>query len=275
LELTDSRFEARVEYCRRHLEHLHEFRGQMQDGFNVLEIGTGWYPVIPVGLYLCGAGQVWTFDIAPLLSSERVSYMLRKFSSSAKTGRLQQLLPDIRPDRVEALHTVAERSADSSLESLARLNITAETREAQNTGLAPATIDLFTSTGVLEYIPGFALNEILGECRRIGRPGAVQSHYLNLVDQFSYFDQSITPFNFLKYSARSWKYLNSPLTWQNRFRISDFRRILGESGYRVLKEDCTRGKPEDLAKVKLAPEFQDYRREDLLVLYAWIAGRAD
>jgi len=105
-----------------------------------------------------------------------------------------------------------------------------------------------------------------------GQTGAVQSHYLNLVDQFSYFDRSITPFNFLKYSPRAWKYLNSPLTWQNRFRISDFRQVFQETGFRIVKEGCTRGDPADLAKVPLAPEFRGYPREDLLVLFAWVAA---
>jgi len=48
--------------------------------------------------------------------------------------------------------------------------IVAETREAQNTGLAANSVDLFTSTGVLEYIPGPVLKEILAECRRVGKP---------------------------------------------------------------------------------------------------------
>jgi len=275
LELTDSRFEARLEHCRRHFDHLREFRPELQDGFSVVEIGTGWFPVVPVGLFLCGAGPIWTFDISPLLGSERVGNMLRKFNTYAQDGRLRRILPGTQPSRVKVLQELVEHLPASPVETLARLNITAQTREAQRTGLPPSSIDLFTSTGVLEYIPGDVLREILVECQRVGRDGAVQSHYLNLVDQFSYFDSSITAFNFLKYSARAWKYLNSPLTWQNRFRISDFRRLFRESGYRVVKETCTRGNRDDLKKVRLAPEFQHYREEDLLVLFAWIAAVAE
>jgi len=67
LELTDSRFEARLEYCRRHFEHLRDLRPGGGDGFTVLEIGTGWFPVVPVGLFLCGAAGPGRSDISPLL----------------------------------------------------------------------------------------------------------------------------------------------------------------------------------------------------------------
>src|SRR5438045_242194 len=67
LQLGPERFELRLEYCRRHLEHLFEVQSPRPTGFAVLELGTGWYPIVPIGLYLCGASEVWTYDIAPLL----------------------------------------------------------------------------------------------------------------------------------------------------------------------------------------------------------------
>ena len=58
LELTESRFEARLDYCRLHLEHFLELQPQRARDFTALEVGTGWYRVVPVGLYLCGADFV-------------------------------------------------------------------------------------------------------------------------------------------------------------------------------------------------------------------------
>src|SRR4051812_34577729 len=67
------RFELRLEHCRQHLENFFSQSPERQRGsFSVLELGTGWYPIVPVGLFLCGAADIWTFDIAPLLRPARV-----------------------------------------------------------------------------------------------------------------------------------------------------------------------------------------------------------
>src|SRR5215470_12286918 len=73
LELTPERFEARLDYCRIHVENYTEARPNSPAGFSVLEVGTGWYPVVPIGLFLCGAGPIQTFDIDPLLRMDRLT----------------------------------------------------------------------------------------------------------------------------------------------------------------------------------------------------------
>jgi hypothetical protein len=98
-------------------------------------------------------------------------------------------------------------------------------------------------------------------------------HRLNLVDQFSYFDQSITPFNFLKYTAAEWRWRNSPLIWQNRLRITDYRELLSGAGFEIADEENVSGKAGELAAVPLAPEFRHYSKEDLLVLHSFITAK--
>src|SRR6266852_9063248 len=97
--------------------------------------------------------------------------------------------------------------------------------------------------------------------------------WMSLIDQYSYFDRSITPFNFLKYPARRWKHLNSPLTWQNRLRISDYRRLFDRAGFQIANETNTLGAAADLEKIQLASEFRGYAKEDLLVLTSWLAAK--
>jgi hypothetical protein len=274
LALTPERFETRVEFSRRHLDQFLEVRPQCQRDFTVLEIGTGWYPVVPVALYLCGAREVSTFDIAPLLRPSRVHQMLVRFDQYERSGKLKKLLPRALPERIAVLQqALSMAQTQSCQELLNRLGITVHVRDAQNTGLPDRSIDLFVSTGVLEYIPRPVLASILKECRRLGSSNAVQSHYLNLVDQFSYFDRSITPFNFLKFSSRRWSYFNSPLTWQNRLRISDYRALFSEAGYQITKETNSSGSMAQLQSINLAPEFQSYTMEDLLVLISWLVAK--
>jgi hypothetical protein len=63
------------------------------------------------------------------------------------------------------------------------------------------------------------------------------------------------------------------LTWQNRLRISDYRALFSETGYQIVKEANSSGSPEDLKKIKLAPEFHSYSMEDLLVTISWLVAK--
>jgi hypothetical protein len=292
LELSGNRFEMRLDACQRHLDNMWSLRPDRTSGFTALEVGTGWYPVVPLGLFLCGASEVWSFDIAPLLSLPRLQRVFARFDEYARSGALHKHLPGVWPERLERLRQAAARagfplaSPSASVEPegreatdgsptavLAELNIHVQVRGADHTGLPLGSIDLFASTSVLQYIPRETLKSILAEFKRIGTPYAAQSHYLNLVDQYSYFDKSISPLNFLRYSNRQWKYLNSPLTWLNRLRISDYRILFAEAGFEITKENSASGSPGDLEKIQLAPEFQHYSQQNLLVIYSWLVAQ--
>src|SRR6266851_5792548 len=251
MDLAKEQFEMRLDYCHRHLEAFRERWPASTGDWRVLEIGTGWFPTVPVGLYLCGAAEIWTFDIAPLLCSAQVKLMLDRFEECERAGDLQKRLPRLRPERLAKLrefYASWDRRSPAAL--LEKMNIHSRVREAQQTDLESGSIDLFVSTGVLEYIPREVLKSVLGEFKRLSSSSAVQSHYINLRDEYSYFDPSITPFNYLKYTQRRWKYLNSPMTWQNRLRISDYRTLFAETGHQITQEHNTKGNPEDLRKMR-------------------------
>ncbi len=274
LELSPNRFEGKLNDCRMHLENYLELYPERAENFSALELGTGWFPTVPVGLFLCGASHVWTFDIDPLLKRARVKQMLQFFFEHDANGTLKKHLPRLRPDRMAKLRELNSRvDTDEPIDFLERLNIHVRVQDAQKTGLPDGSVDLFFSTGVLEYIPRPVLANIFAEFRRIASSQAAQSHYLNMIDQFWYFDRSITPINFLKFSPKQWGYLNSPLIWQNRLRISDYRELLKDAQFQIAKESNTAGSADDLNKIQLAPEFQHYSKEDLLVLISWLVAK--
>jgi hypothetical protein len=126
---------------------------------------------------------------------------------------------------------------------LRQLNVRAMMGDARRSGLSDGTIDLIASTVVLEYIPRDVLLGLLCEFRRVAAPHCVMSHKVDMRDEYSFFDSSITPFNFLKFSDRAWRLINNPLIPLNRFRISDFRECFREAGFAVVEEAATRGDP--------------------------------
>ncbi|MDP9333501.1 MAG: class I SAM-dependent methyltransferase [Actinomycetota bacterium] len=276
LVFTPAGFSQRLDCCRIHLEHFFA-ASPGREQFTALELGTGWYPVVPVGLFLCGASEVWTYDIAPLLQRGRVERTLRAFYEFAADGALQQRLPWVIPERLERLREALESAATSRTGShralLESLNIHLFVQDARATGLASASVDLFVSTGVLEYIPRPTLAGLFREFRRICVEGAVMCHQIDLSDEFAYFDPSIGAFNFLRYSSRRWKYLDSPIVPQNRLRISDYRQVISEAGFVIVSETNTDGKETELAGIRLAPEFQAYSKADLLVIRSTLVAQ--
>lgn len=58
LDLNTSRFERKLIQCKRHMENYLTIMPTRKTLFSVLELGTGWHPIIPVSLYLCGASKI-------------------------------------------------------------------------------------------------------------------------------------------------------------------------------------------------------------------------
>jgi hypothetical protein len=252
-------FGIRLDHASTHLENFLSVQGEIPKPFSVLELGTGWHPTIAMGLYLCGADKIWMIDIDPLIRTPQLKRMMELFCEFQANGKLRKHLPRLREDRAARLPELANIVGKEPPEAfLARFGAQVMVRDAQLTGLPARSIDLFFSTGVLEYIPRPVLHGIFKEFLRLSTPSAVMSHWISLIDQFSYFDRSIGPYNYLRYTCRQWRYLNSPLIWQSRLRISDYRKALIDAGYQIVSEQDTTTSMDEFKKIRLAPEFQQY-----------------
>jgi len=271
--LTPGTLRGKLEETCKILSPMQEAKGKGAP-FRAFEVGTGWYPTIPVALYLCGASDVWTTDINPLLNRERLERLIGLLLEMDDCGELRGALPDALPDRIARLRELRGSIASTTPGGwLEQIGVHTLTLDARHTGLPDGSVDLFFSSGVLEYIPRSVLGEIFRESARLASPDFVNVHRVNLVDQYSSFDKSITPYHFLQFSPRQWAWVNSPLIWQSRLRISDYRELLAQEGFAIAAEENISGDPADLAKVKLAPEFAGYSEADLLVIHSFLVAR--
>ena len=143
-------------------------------------------------------------------------------------------------------------------------------QDASVTGLAGGTVDHFLSHSVMQYIPRAPVETLMREFLRIARPNATHSHHILLKDQFSIKDSSISEFDFMRFSDRAWRWLDSPLIPQTRLRIRDYREAFTAAGWKVLAEHSENGSAAALKRVKLDPRFRDYSEADLLVVSTWI-----
>jgi Methyltransferase domain len=273
LVLTEARFEAKVAQCAHHLRSFRQVKGTDHGPRTAFELGTGWYPIVPVGLALAGAERVATIDVSPLLDRERVARVLDLYARALGEGWLD--LPGVDHARAEALVEGARaRREGSPAELLEVLGVTPLVGDARAASLPPGSIDLIVSNNVLEHIAADMLAGVLAELRRLAAPGAVMDHFIDHSDHYAHFDRSITEFNYLRYPPALWRLVNNRLHYQNRLRASDYRRLVERAGFRVVAEQSERGAASELAAVRLATPFLRYTQADLLVLRSWLTAVA-
>src|SRR5579871_3118521 len=155
-------FHAKLGACRRHFQYYQSCSRNPRDSFSVVEIGTGWFPIIPIGLHLCGAGEILTYDIVRLLRPDTFEKVVEYFCLFARTGELDKILPEARRERILEFMSLA-RLPISPIEFLKRLNIRALLGNVCDLPLDSGTVDLVFSHGVLEHFAPRLLAQAMTE----------------------------------------------------------------------------------------------------------------
>ena len=107
-------------------------------------------------------------------------------------------------------------------------------------------------------------------------PGGLVSFRIDLADHYSYFDKSLSRYHFLRYDDRRWRWANSPLQYQNRLRVTDYRRLVEGAGFEVVSwsPSLPKNAVAELSGLPLAPHFRDgYTPEELgVTVLSFVAG---
>ena len=149
--------------------------------------------------------------------------------------------------------------------------------DARETGLPDKSVDFVSSTDTCEHIPGDDLGLIFRESRRLLRPGGAFSCRIDLQDHYAYFDRSLSKYNFLRYSDRTWRLVNSPLHYQNRLRSPEYLQLVLRAGFELVVEKPS-GPSEaglkELESLPLAPRFRRFPPEELgVTVLSFVATR--
>jgi len=271
LRLRETYFEKKLSVCTQHMEHYHRYNSEPPA--RIVELGTGWLPIIPLGLALLSEeAEIISIDLTPLLRDQLVLETLAFFVQYAKEGRLAEHLPNVNNSRIELLQEVLDTIEKTGAEyALSQLGITYIVGDARKVELDH--VDLVVSNNTLEHIPGDVIQGIFQNFRRMLGDNGLMSHSIDLSDHYSHFDDQLTPYNFLKFSSARWKLYNNKLQYQNRLRASQYRAIHERAGFEVLSEDHHSNSIEELKHIMVAPEFRSYSPEDLAVTASWIVSR--
>ena len=233
----------------------------------VYEFGAGWDLAIQLSYWSLGVDRQILVDIRPNLRPELVNVTIERLARlrgelEEKAGRT------LREPGVSSIGSAAELEDRYGIAYLAPC-------DARATALDASSVDFISSTNTLEHIPENDLVPILAECRRLLRPDGAMSSRIDLRDHFCDVDARLSPYNFLRYSDRTWRLVNSKLGYQNRLRRPDYVRAFAEAELSIVEENVTR--PEEglaaLRALDLDPHFRSYPLEELAVQALVVVAR--
>tara|TARA_R110002072_G_scaffold3867_18_gene27681 strand:- start:1479 stop:2396 length:918 start_codon:yes stop_codon:yes gene_type:complete len=257
------------------IDHLYYFKKHGKtDSFRVLELGSGWYPVVPIALFLAGSKSIVSFDISPLMNKEGILKTIQKFLDWEKKGMLNELKPYAKQERFIAL----EKLNDDSLtfeELLSGIALQLKVKDARDTGEKADSFDLICSNNTFEHIYPIILKPIIAEFQKLLIPGGVMSHFIDMSDHFAHLDKSISIYNFLKFSKTSWAIIDNSVQPQNRWRFKDYLDLYNKLEIPILDQKVRPGDLDVVKKMNLHSDFKNYSPAEVAISHGYIvSGKA-
>lgn len=268
VKLSDEYFFDRLQHASDHLKSW--FNKKLNPPVFTVELGTGWYPVIPVSLFLCGAEKIFTVDISKLTNRERLLTTLKKFSETG-VEELKKFIP-LKHERFELIESICKNPPSAFEEICSLLHLTCLVQDASKLNFEKNSIDLVTSNNTFEHVYPDALKNILQEFWRVSKVSGIQSHFIDMTDHFAHFDKSISVYHFLRFSNENWKWIDNSVQPMNRFRLSDYLKIYDELKIPVTEKFIRPGNLEELKSQKIDAAFRNYPLEDLAITHARIVS---
>jgi SAM-dependent methyltransferase len=249
LPISDEKLRSMVDHARQHLAAVGPRLSRPLGDATFYEFGAGWELSLALALHTLGVGKQVLVDIRPLGRADLINDVIERLGLPLKIKNVGEL-------------------SSYGIEYRAPC-------DARGTGLPDDSIDVITSTNTMEHIPPDDLDGILLECARILRPDGVASFLVDYQDHWSYFDSSLSPYHFLRYSEREWRRWNPSLHYQNRLRHRDYVGKIERAGFEILEIKTRGGSAEDLAALAQLPldaSFGGYTPAELAVQDAWITA---
>lgn len=253
---SNDQFLDKVATARLHHGYFETYQQLARPSGKYYEFGAGWTLTVPMVMGLLGF-ESYCVDIRRLFYPDLVQDSIYKFYSNKGARDLPYISAWSMKQECKEIHEV--------LKDAFRVNYFAPV-DARNTGFQADSFDFMSSTFTMEHIPKEDIGPILTECYRLLNKGGVLSMSIDYQDHWSYFDKSISVYNYLKYSPNEWKKLNPSLHYQNRMRHSDYMDLISKTDFEVVKEVPWMPTDQDyemLESLALHPDFERYDLPDL------------
>jgi len=264
LPLSEAGFADHVSYAHQHFQAIRHYYKRPLDGSVFYEFGAGWDLIVPLAFYSFGIEKQIVVDIRWLLKPSLVNDAIHKFQRLASTNALVR-----RPTKYVDGSNAA---VCAQLKTFYGIDYRAPC-DPTHTGLQNGAIDCITSTSTLEHIPISELKPLMAECHRLLNPTGVISLLIDYADHYAYFDSTISLYNYLQYSDRTWALFNPSLHYQNRLRHKDYLDLLGDVGFQLLEDERFGTNLDAVRHLSIDRRFSTYTLEELVVGSALILAR--
>jgi len=231
---------------------LQELRGKKLNGLRIVELGSGWHPVLPL-LLICefGAATVHTFDVSQHYSPARIAEAADEIMKNATHLRADSFL------RRAAL----TGNLPDSIHYHPRTKI----QEIQEVSGGP--VDLALSRSVLEYATSEEIRHIHETSRRWLTHDALWIHLVGTSDDRARQDRRLPQFDFLRYSKNTWARISgNRYAYKNRLRLPEYRSLFQSAGWQVEREKSiiTESAIASLNLVPIHRDFAQFSAEELV-----------
>lgn len=260
LPISDADLSDKIETVKLHFNNFKKYsNGKDEKNCRYYEFGSGYDMVIPIGISLLGFGNLICIDIRELVFPDLINNSVKRLIKYKNSFG----------EKAEILNSVPHVNSKNFREVLKEyFNINYEAPlDAKDTGIESNSIDFILSNATMEHIPHKDLPGIMKESFRILKPEGIMSNVIDYRDHWSFFDDSISVYNYLQYSENDWKKLNPSIMYQNRMRHIDYIKIIKEAGFEIIEEKPVhpgRNESELLKKINLSENFlNNYSLEEL------------
>lgn len=267
VRLSDDFFIDKIIHASNHLMYFKKYNSKTS--FKALELGSGWYPVIPIYLYLHGASEIFSIDIAQHITIKSFKETLMKFSEYFEKEDFKPYFNNIQEERKSLISKyVNDINENNFTEILLKFNIQFQIQDARKTTFDDNFFDLITSNNTFEHIYPVILEGILKEFKRILNVSGIMSHFIDMSDHFSHLDKSINIYNFLKFKESKWKFIDNSIQPQNRLRINQYKEIIAKQDFQILEEENRAGNEKLIENINLAVPFSNFLSQDNAVSHS-------
>lgn len=230
-------------------------------GKTVVEIGPGWQGLGVLCLYLFGCERIIAIDQERHIRWSLISRLMNVCKSNwRKVCAVGGALRPLREfDSLE--HTFNEMCVEYMAPG-----------DAADTGMAPRSVDLVYSYGVLEHISPESLERICAETARILKPAGRASHNIGLHDHFHNAGLG-NGVNFLRYSARRWKFLcGNRITYHNRMRFPSYLEMFARHNLKPVwsERELLDVNVDTLKRMSIHPDFAHFTHEELATSHLFV-----
>ena len=274
--LGDDYFYDRMGHARDHINAYKKYcNGNIPK--RTLELGTGWYPVVPMCFFLSGVEEIYTVDISLLTNKERLFTTLKKFADAYGDKSLSTYIL-VDEDRLKMMFEILQDYERLSFaDIIKKLGFKYLIKDARELPLESDSIDLVNSNNTFEHIYPEILLPIVKEFKRVVKKNGegIFSHFIDMSDHFAHFDKSITIYNFLQFSDKQWNRIDNSIQPQNRMRYSDYLKFYADLKIPVTETIIREGSVEELEKVKLDDKFSSKSRADVAISHCHIISQID